>query len=72
MIQQEHLPVYSAECDICKVDFEHPFEGWTVFLNEDNMLDSMSNAGWHIDGQKCYCPKCHEIDGEDNLIVKSS
>lgn len=64
---------YSAECDICKDDFEHPFEGWALFLDQDYMLDSMGNYGWHlVDGSDlCYCPKCHEIDENDNLIIKS-
>lgn len=59
MIQTNTANVYSAECDICKTDFEHPYEGWTVFLNEDMMLDSMANSGWHNGDEGCLCPKCH-------------
>lgn len=72
MIQTEPRNVYSAECDVCKNDFEDPFEGWTVFLNEDHMIDRMGDMGWHIDEIKCYCPNCHTIDDEDNLIIKQS
>ena len=70
MIQEEQAPVYSAECDMCKTDFECPFEGWSIFMSKDHMTDSMSNRNWHIDGDTCYCPKCHEIDDDDNLILK--
>jgi len=71
MIQTETAHVYSAECDICKIDFEHPFEGWTTFLNQDYMMDSMGSSGWHIGDEGCYCPKCHSIDDEDNVIIKA-
>jgi hypothetical protein len=71
MIQTEQRNVYSAECDVCKADFEDPFEGWTVFLNQDHMLDRMDTADWHIGDNVCYCPKCYKIDDEDNLIIKT-
>ena len=66
---KEPVFVYSAECDICKTPFEHPIEGWTTFLNEDYMLDSMGSYGWYVD-EKHYCPTCHTIDDDDNLIIK--
>ena len=71
MIEEENAIVYSAECDICKVYFEDPFEGWTVFLSMDNMIYRMDTSGWHREERRCYCPKCHEIDDEDNLIFKA-
>ncbi len=69
MIETTPSTVYSAECDVCKETFEHPYEGWSIFLDQDRMLDNMGDSGWHIDGINCYCPKCHEIDGDDNLII---
>ena len=72
MITSEPTFVYLAECDICKSEFEHPYEGWTTFLNQDYMTDSMSSAGWHIDDNNSYCPKCHHIDDEDNLFLKTT
>ena len=63
---------YVASCNLCDSDFEHPIEGWSLFNDKDIIYDSMLGAGWYIsddDNDDCYCPKCHKIDNDDNLIV---
>lgn len=71
MIIQQNMPISSATCDVCKKDFLHKFEGWSLYFHEDVMLEYMLDAEWHIEGNKCYCPSCHKIDDYDNVIIKN-
>lgn len=73
MINERQEPIYSAQCDVCKTDFEHSFEGWTSFMNRDMMTERMVDQEWYFgDGEqgedgKHYCPDCYHIDEEDNF-----
>lgn len=71
MINASQETVYSAECDVCKKQFEHSFEGWTTFFHKEQITERMPYQDWHIgDGEqgeqdKCYCHDCYHIDDED-------
>jgi hypothetical protein len=63
------VEMYAAECDVCKNDFE-TYEGWSALTCQDRLEDSLNDSGWHIDGIKCYCPDCHTINDEDQVVFK--
>jgi hypothetical protein len=63
----------SANCDGCEADFESQFEGFNLFLDNGTLTEKMMDADWHVTGdipQKCYCPDCHEINDNDEFVLK--
>jgi hypothetical protein len=60
---------FVGRCNVCNNMFES-VEGWCLFIDESTLAESMWDKDWHLDGSDCYCPDCHEIDDEDNLIIK--
>ncbi|RPE05532.1 hypothetical protein EGT74_24420 [Chitinophaga lutea] len=57
------------ECNVCN-DIYEDGNGFSVF--PDNNSAHPEDNGWHVDEDVHYCPGCHEIDEDDNLIVKPS
>jgi len=60
-------------CDNCGETFEESHNGFSIFLDENQANDEADNDGWslHNENNKHYCPSCHTIDDDDNLIVKA-
>jgi len=60
---------FILSCDNCQEHFEN-YNGFGIFADKDAAREDAEEDGWYRDGEKHYCPKCHTIDDEDNLIVK--
>jgi len=68
--------MYSGVCDCCGKTMEHWHEGWTCLADKESVLECMDNQSWYTeetgDGENRdlhYCPNCHKVDDDDNLIV---
>jgi hypothetical protein len=58
-----------VQCDNCGEIYEDA-NGFTVQYDKFNLHPEEDE--WHVDGDIHYCPKCHHIDDEDNLVVDVS
>ena len=65
----EKIECVCGKCDVCGESFEH-IEGWTIFVDHNQIKENMQDADWYVDGNKCYCDLCHYIDDEDILQLK--
>lgn len=36
---------------------------------EEEMRQMLYDDEWHVDGDKQYCPSCHRIDDDDNIVI---
>lgn len=66
------VDAFTLDCDRCEKVFENPFEGFSIFSDEEYcMQEATEDGGWHHDedNNKFYCDKCHHIDEEDNVII---
>lgn len=62
---------FSATCDGCKEDFEDGGRGWSMFQDKSVISEMMGNSEWYITSDnKTYCPSCHSINDDDELILK--
>jgi hypothetical protein len=68
----------SLSCDNCNADYESA-EGFTIFI--DDVHCRASDDDWFIGHDsheqeeyrdKHYCPKCHTIDDDDNIVLKTT
>jgi hypothetical protein len=59
-------------CDNCDEIFQDSSTDFSIFLDEGSARDYCVNHenGWTEHEGKHYCPDCHEIDEEDNFILK--
>jgi hypothetical protein len=71
MINQ--VEMFGVSCDRCKEQYECRTTGISFRTEISDIEEDASESGWHIsnDGQKHYCPKCHTINDEDELIIKN-
>lgn len=68
MIHKEEL--YGASCDNCKEIYSDGHDtGFSYFVDHGILHEKLDSDGWHSGDEGCYCPKCHKIDDEDNLIL---
>lgn len=56
-------------CDICEEPFED-YSGYSIFVSDTDV--DPTDCEWYVDNDKHYCPSCHTIDENDNLILKSN
>lgn len=61
---------YAASCDICKKSWVNEHHGWSAMSDKLGIKEMLMNDEWHLEDGKTYCPNCHEIDDDDNLILK--
>ena len=59
-------------CDNCKETFMDDHTGFSIYVDENGAHDAADNDGWYSEDGKHYCPDCHTIDDEDNLIINES
>jgi len=64
------INAFVCECDNCGADFTDENTGYTIFMLESDVKEHASEDGWHTDGDKHYCPECHDFDDDDNLVIK--
>lgn len=62
---------YSLECDGCKNGFENN-SGFTIFIDEQCMLEDAYNSDWTEKDGKHYCDNCYTINDDDEIIFKTS
>lgn len=60
----------SITCDNCEETYQNDHSGFSIFVDEIQAHDDADNSGWYSDDGKHYCPTCHEIDDNDDLIIK--
>lgn len=54
-------------CDNCEEHFSD-YNDFSIFPDEQSAHPE--GHDWHVTGDgKHYCPKCHKIDDNDNLII---
>lgn len=60
------------ECNNCG-DIYEDSRGFSIFSLESDVHPE--DDGWYLENSECqdihYCPNCHEIDEQDNLIIKT-
>ena len=60
---------YGCICDGCKDHYESSVFGYTIFGDEQQLREGLSEDGWQeIDG-KWYCPHCHTYNEEKEEYV---
>lgn len=64
----EPIECIIIKCNHCGEIFEDG-HGFTIF--PDYTTTNPEDYGWHVDEGKHYCPGCHEVDENDNLIIKT-
>ena len=55
-------------CDNCGETYMDDHSGFSIYVDENGAHEAAEDDGWHLEGDKHYCPECHTIDDEDNLI----
>jgi len=65
---------FSCKCDGCGESFcDNEREGFTLFSDDGQLTNAMEDYGWylsHDETNKHYCPDCHTINDEDELVLK--
>lgn len=61
--------MYGIICDNCKESYQDDHNGWSYMIDENSIWELADNDGWHEEGEKHYCPKCHHFDDDDNLVI---
>lgn len=62
--------MYGATCDNCGESWYNDHHGWSAMNDESGLKEMISNDEWYTYGDKHYCPSCHNIDDDDNLVLK--
>ena len=64
------ITMFGCTCDGCNEQWFDETNYYIAFTDESSIKDNVSNdETWHTDGDKHYCPACHKIDDDDNLIL---
>ena len=58
------------DCDVCGQSYRDDYTGFSIWLDDNSADEALEDTGWYIDEGKHYCKDCHEIDDNDNLIIK--
>ncbi|HYG84544.1 MAG TPA: hypothetical protein VD907_06750 [Verrucomicrobiae bacterium] len=65
---------YGAKCDNCGKEWADANEGYAAYNCENYLSDCLDEEGWHFGGgedNKHYCPDCHEVGDNDEIVIKS-
>ena len=60
---------FTISCDNCKEDYRDEHTGFSIYVDENGLHDSADKNGWHSEENIHYCPKCHTINDNDELII---
>jgi len=63
---------YGIQCDVCEKVYMNEYSGFTLWNDEDSVKEEAQDDYWLIEDSKCYCPECYEIDGDDNITIKTN
>jgi rubredoxin len=59
----------TLSCDNCgEIYIDENGTGFSIWGTESDAHEHADNDGWHLD-DKHYCPTCHTIDDDDNLVI---
>ncbi len=53
----KEITLYYVTCDGCKKGYHSPIDEH-YFLEPCEAAEDITENGWAIDGEKCYCPDC--------------
>lgn len=67
----KEISMYTVICDNCGKDL-HENDEYSGFNDIAFVEDSASDAGWHKEDEKHYCPGCFSFDDEDQLVIDKS
>lgn len=59
-----------VECDKCKSNFENKDGGVTAFSSDEEAKNTITQCGWEMIDDECYCEHCWEVDEDGEPIVK--
>lgn len=59
----------SLSCNNCGESFIEGHNGYSIFVDEQSAHEYADSEGWSSRDDKHYCPSCHTIDEDDNLII---
>ncbi|MCW0484094.1 hypothetical protein [Gaoshiqia sediminis] len=62
-----HGVFFAVKCNRCgNICESGDYQYWN---DESAAEESAAESEWHIDNGKHYCPNCHEIDENDNVLI---
>lgn len=64
----EKIEAYSLFCDNCGNLFQDG--DFTIFVLESDAWDSAKEDGWIEHHGKHICDECHQVDDNDNVVLK--
>ena len=56
-------------CDNCGETFIDYRSGFSIFNDGNSAHEAADDYGWYSENGKHYCPDCHIIDDNDNLVI---
>lgn len=59
-------------CDNCGEVYSDDHSGFSIFLDEGTANEYADNDSWHSDNGKHYCPDCHTINDDDEIVIDES
>lgn len=62
---------YGAQCDVCGEVYMNEHTGFFLWSDDNSVKEEIQDDNWLVEDGKCYCPKCYEIDEEDNVTIKT-
>jgi len=62
----------SITCDNCGADFIDDHTGFSIFVDEISANDNVDNTEWCCEDGKHYCPECHTINDNDELVIDTT
>lgn len=62
---------YGVQCDVCGKVYMNEHSGFSLWTDANSPKEEAQEDYWLIEGRKCYCPECYEIDDNDCIIIKS-
>ncbi len=63
---------YSITCDNCHKIYENPYTGSSVFLSDENAIELALDDNWVFRTDKYYCPKCSNLDMNQNANMTAN
>jgi Zn finger protein HypA/HybF involved in hydrogenase expression len=64
----------TLSCDNCGEIYQDEHgTGFSIWVHESGVHDSADSDGWYLHGEedKHYCPECHTINDNDELVINS-
>lgn len=65
----------TIQCDNCKDTYQDEDTGYGFWVDPGDAWEAANNDGWDSnfdrDNPIHYCPKCHDYNDDDELIIKT-